>query len=100
LGWLVAEFIPLQMFKDFNERYADRIDFLSSNVPGPRKELIYGGSRVSDIIGFTFVGGLGIFIPIISYNDHFRISVTINECTDIDGDKFIKYLDEGLCELK
>jgi hypothetical protein len=96
---IISEFIPVQLFLDFNEQFGDKIDFLCSNIPGTQKELIYAGSRVKDSIAFAFTGGIKLFIPILSYNKKFRVAISVNDCIDFNKENFLNYLDIALNKL-
>jgi hypothetical protein len=95
----IVELIPVQILLDFNENFADIIDFLSSNVPGPKYELYFNESRVSDIIGFACANGMKLFMPIVSYNNQFRVSVSANSSIDFDMERFLRNLDDALTGL-
>jgi hypothetical protein len=97
----ILEIVPVQVLTDFNEKtFADMLDFAVSCVPGPSCPLYFDGSKVTDILGFSFAGYLNIHMPVISYNKQFRVSVSTYENLNFDHLGFMKYLDKGLNELK
>jgi NRPS condensation-like uncharacterized protein len=99
LGNYTGEILPFEFYVAINNLFMSRIDFICSNIPGPTEPLYYDGCKLTDIIGLPSAGGMKIFIPIVSYNKRFRITVAVNECVDFDQDKFLKYFDEGLNKL-
>jgi hypothetical protein len=97
----MLEILPIQMLSDFNEKsFVDMVDFCCSNVPGPSNPVYLGGSKVTDIIGLGSTGYSSLFIPVVSYNKQFRVSVSTYEPLDFDHLEFMRYVDKELIELR
>ena len=59
--------------------FANKVSGVLSNVPGPRQPLYFAGEEIKDIMFWVpRIGGLGIGISILSYNE----KVSLGICTD------------------
>ena len=76
--------------------YFSNVDLIISNIPGPKRELSYNGSVVSEI--YTVVSpGKGVsFITVMSYNDKFIVSMSIDTKLSIDSKDIINQIDNKI----
>jgi hypothetical protein len=71
-------------------------DITVSNVPGPRENLIYGGSKVLDLIPLLTTGFVHAVLGVVSYSDTFKFVLSYDTTLPQDPCKFIDYLDREM----
>jgi hypothetical protein len=97
---VALEFVPINQVVDLHESFGERVDFICSNLPGPCQPIYYDGCKVTDVVGIVYPGWAGIFIPVVSYNNHFRITVSAFEYLNFNEMEFFEYVDRELTELR
>ncbi len=91
----IPEFLVEQAIADVGRP----LDILISNVPGPRKEIFYGGSRVNTIMGTPNTGFFSNLLDVVSYNGEFSFTVMNDDKIKADMKVFIKMIEADLDEL-
>ena len=75
------------------------IDFVTSNVPGPKFPVYSSGSLVERNIPFGPLGGAGLNVTLYSYNGIAEIGINADRAAVPDGDVLTGYLRESLDEF-
>ncbi len=106
----VGEFIPFALAGVGTRLYtrmhlADKLkpifNLVITNVPGPQVPLYVGGARLLAHVGFAPIfDGVGLILPIFSYDGTLAIGATSDREIMPDVDVFTGYLEESLDELE
>ena len=90
---ILCNFISFRLINYFSMIYFSNVDLIISNIPGPKRELSYNGNTVKEI--YTVVSpGKGVpFIIVMSYNDKFIVSLSIDTKLSIDSKDIINKID-------
>lgn len=90
---ILCNFISFRLINYFSMIYFSNVDLIISNIPGPKRELSYNGNTVKEI--YTVVSpGKGVpFITVMSYNDKFIVSLSIDTKLSIDSKDIINKID-------
>jgi len=96
----MLEFMPLEIFQllIINQFYKN-VDFLPTNIPGPREPLYYYGSKVTDIIPVASTSVIKTNVMIFSYINKFRFIVCTDETAKLDRDEFMELIEQTLEEI-
>lgn len=89
---LLAEMMPLKLFKKVGVEIANNIHMTISNVAGPQKELLYCGGKVKSILPFNSTGPNHSFTLIFSYMDKIFVTPNFDKDLEIDPESFSKIL--------
>jgi hypothetical protein len=106
LNWanVLARFFSFRIINFFADFYCRNVDLVVSNVPGPTKKISIGIEKnstenyceINRIYACCSPGREIPFILIISYNNEFITSVTINKKYNVDEKKFINFIDKAI----
>jgi len=96
LAKILVEFAPKDFMNWISDWYMGNIDLVVSNLPGPTSPLYYAGSKVTKMIGFPTVSRFRTFIAISSYDNLFRIVMSVDVDSQIDSRNFIEMIDKQL----
>ena len=113
LNWanVLARFFSFRIINFFADFYCKNVDLVVSNVPGPTKKISIENKKISienkkisieniceinRIYACCSPGREIPFILVISYNNEFITSVTINKKYNVDEKKFINYIDKAI----
>lgn len=90
---ILCNFISFRLINYFSMIYFSNVDLIISNIPGPKRELSYNGNTVKEI--YTVISpGKGVpFITVMSYNDKFIVSLSIDTKLSIDSKDIINKID-------
>jgi hypothetical protein len=87
------------IFEFPSQALCDRFELAFSNVPGPKIKIDYKGNVIEDIITFiTPSRGLS-FLTLISYNEHFSLTFSIDDNSSVKPSDFINIIESELDEL-
>jgi len=75
------------------------VDFVTSNVPGPRTEVYLSGARIERIFGFGPLAGAAVNVTLFSYRDDLGIAVNTDRAAVPDSERFVACLEEGVEEV-
>ena len=75
------------------------IDFVTSNVPGPRFPVYTAGALVERLIPFGPLSGAGANLTLYSYNGNADIGLNVDRAAVPDGDVFTACIRDGLDEI-
>ena len=75
------------------------IDFVTSNVPGPRTEAYVSGARIESIFGFGPLTGAAANVTLFSYRNDLGIAVNTDRAAIPDPDLFLECLQAGFDEV-
>jgi diacylglycerol O-acyltransferase len=75
------------------------IDFVTSNVPGPRTEVFVSGSRIDAIYGFGPLAGAAANITVFSYLDQLGVAVNTDRAAVPDPALLVECLEAGFAEV-
>ena len=93
---VMFNYLPYYIARLVIKNFCNNCDITISNVPGPRENLVYCGSKVLDIIPITTTGFSHVFTGILSYSGHFRIIVCFDKSLQLDPNQFLKCIDHEL----
>ncbi|MEM7331266.1 MAG: wax ester/triacylglycerol synthase family O-acyltransferase [Chloroflexota bacterium] len=105
-----SEFVPfgiagqaakLYSRAQLSKRHNPVVNCVITNVPGPQIPLYLAGKRLLALMGSApILDGLGLMIPVFSYNGIVSISPTSSPNIMPDLDKFTRYIWESANELE
>jgi WS/DGAT/MGAT family acyltransferase len=75
------------------------IDFVTSNVPGPRLEVFVSGARIEAIYGFGPLSGAAANITVFSYLDQLGVAVATDRAAVPDPALLVECLEAGFAEV-
>lgn len=75
------------------------IDFVTSNVPGPRFAVYTGGARMESVYGFGPLSGAAANVTLFSYRGHVQIGINTDPAAVPDPDVFVQCLHKGFDEV-
>lgn len=75
------------------------IDFVTSNVPGPRFEVYMAGAKIERNIPFGPLGGAGANLTLYSHGGLAELGVNVDTAAVPDGEIFSEYIQEGIDEV-
>lgn len=86
LKWanVIGRLFSYRVIDFFGDLYCGNVDLVLSNIPGPTSELTYAGSRVESINPLLSPGRGIIFAIVMTYNNSFRINLSIPDNLNID----------------
>ena len=108
LTWaqVLGRFISFRIINFFADLYCRNVDLVVSDVPGPTKKIFIGTENnnnnnccVDKIYACCSPGREIPFVLVMSYNNEFRTSVTVNEKYNVDAKKFLAFVDQGIEEF-
>ena len=73
--------------------YASNLSLVISNVPGPKSQLIYAGTKVSAIIPTPNPGFYYTTLIIITYNGEFNFTLATDSNVDLNASLFMKTIE-------
>ncbi len=83
------------------EKHRPIFNLVITNVPGPQMPLYVGGAKLLAQVGAAPVlDGMGLILPIFSYNGTLAIGVTACRKVLPDAEAFTGYLEDALGELE
>ena len=87
------------IFECPSQALCDRFELAFTNVPGPKIKIDYKGNVIEDIITFiTPSRGLS-FLTLISYNEQFSLTFSIDDNSSVKPSDFIDIIESELDEL-
>jgi len=92
-------FAPNFLIQYTSEETTKNVDFIISNVPGPKKPIYYAGCKVLNMVSIPTQAIVNNFILICSYDDRFSISIASDESIKANMTDFKKMLEEDIDNL-
>ena len=71
-------------------------DITMSNVPGPKVNLIYAGSKVEDLIAIFTTGFTHVFLMVMSYGGSFKFNLTYDSSLGLDPNVFMSFIHDEM----
>jgi WS/DGAT/MGAT family acyltransferase len=75
------------------------LDFVTSNVPGPRRPVWVSGGKIEQMIPFGPLAGAAANVTLFSYDGRLQIGVNTDAAAVTDPAKFTMCLEEGFGEV-
>jgi len=75
------------------------VDFVTSNVPGPRFEVFLSGAKLDAVIGFGPLSGAALNITLFSYTDRSHLGIASDPASVPDPDLLVACLRKGFDEV-
>jgi WS/DGAT/MGAT family acyltransferase len=75
------------------------IDFVTSNVPGPRVDLYVAGARIEGVVGYGPLTGAATNVTLFSVLDRAHLGITTDPAAVPDSERFVGCLREGFEEV-
>jgi diacylglycerol O-acyltransferase / wax synthase len=75
------------------------IDFVTSNVPGPRFEMYVAGARLEGVVGYGPLTGAAANVTLFSYLDRAHLGISTDPAAVPDPGAFVTCLAEGFDEV-
>ena len=87
------------IFEIASQALCNRFELAFTNVPGPKVKLNYGNNIIDNLI-FYITPSRGLsFLCLISYNEEFRLTLSVDENCDVKSDMYLKLIESELDEL-
>jgi len=93
---LLSGLIPDSYTNAANMNYAKPIDLIVSNVPGPKSQLIYSGTKVTSLMPTPNQLFFNNFLAIITYNDEFCFTFSTDSNKNVNANDFVELLEKEL----
>jgi WS/DGAT/MGAT family acyltransferase len=75
------------------------IDFVTSNVPGPRFDVYAAGARIDAVYGFGPLAGAALNVTLFSYRDEVRMGINSDPAAIPDPELLLECLTKGFSEV-
>jgi hypothetical protein len=75
------------------------LDFVTSNVPGPRRAVYASGAKIEHMFPFGPLAGAAANITLFSYDGELQLGVNTDASAVPDPDVFADCLSKGLDEV-
>jgi WS/DGAT/MGAT family acyltransferase len=75
------------------------IDFVTSNVPGPRFEVYLAGAKLQGVVGYGPLAGAATNVTLFSYVDRAHLGIATDPSAVPDPELFVTCLEEGFDEV-
>ena len=75
------------------------IDFVTSNVPGPRFDVYVAGAKLEGVVGYGPLTGAATNVTLFSLRDHAHLGISTDPAAISDPDLFVTCLREGFREV-
>jgi diacylglycerol O-acyltransferase / wax synthase len=75
------------------------IDFVTSNVPGPRLDVYVAGAKLEGVVGYGPLTGAAINVTLFSVRDHAHLGISTDPAAVPDPELFVTCLSEGFEEV-
>ena len=75
------------------------VDFVTSNVPGPRFDVYVAGAKLERVVGFGPLAGAGLNVTLFSYGDTAHLGINMDPAAVTDPARFVACLREGFDEV-
>jgi len=75
------------------------VDFVTSNVPGPRFEMYVAGARLDGVVGYGPLTGAAANVTLFSYLDRAHLGISTDPAAVPDPERFVTCLGEGFDEV-
>jgi diacylglycerol O-acyltransferase len=75
------------------------VDFVASNVPGPRFEVWVAGAKLEGVVGFGPLAGAAANLTLFSYLNQAYLGITTDPAAVPDAELFVSCLREGFDEV-
>lgn len=98
--WLLTAILPYHILIDLYRKGLRDTDFTISNVPGPKKALVYSQNECLDIIPYITKGLHYSFFPVFTYANKLRIAFAIDANLILDPEQCINYFLKSLKKLQ
>jgi hypothetical protein len=75
------------------------IDFVASNVPGPRFDVFVAGAHIDAIFGFGPLAGAAVNATLFSYRDRLHLGLATDPAAVPDPETLLECLEKGFAEV-
>src|SRR4029453_8939421 len=75
------------------------IDFVTSNVSGPRVQVFVGGAKVDGVVGYGPLTGAATNVPLFSLGDQAHLGISMDPAAISDPELFVASLRDGFAEV-
>jgi diacylglycerol O-acyltransferase / wax synthase len=75
------------------------IDFVTSNVPGPRREVFTAGAKMEEVYGFGPLSGAAINVTLFSYAGNCFVAINSDPAAVPDPERLRECLEAGFSEV-
>ncbi len=75
------------------------VDFVTSNVPGPRFDVYLSGAKLESVFGFGPLTGAAINVTLFSYTDRSHLGIASDPASVPDPDLLIACMQKGFDEV-
>lgn len=96
IGEVLNEFLPLQHVHRLGMNMAVNFDATISNLPGPVVPIYFNGCKVTQMCPIISSHNVSSFMPVITYDKHFRILYTITEELNYHPKELLDIIDNVL----
>ena len=75
------------------------VDFVTSNVPGPRFEVFLSGAKLDAVFGFGPLAGAALNVTLFSYTDRSYLGIASDPSSVPDPDLLVACMRRGFDEV-
>ena len=87
------------IFEIAAQALCNRFELAFTNIPGPKSKIYYNGNVIEDLITFITPSRGLPFITLISYNELFNFTLSIDQNCNIKPVEYLKLIENELDEL-
>lgn len=96
----ISDYIPKKIEEMGAKYLGSKLMAVLSNVPGPKEELLFAGEPIRSMLFWlphTYEMGMGL--SVVSYNDTFRLGITVDANIVKDPDKIADFFEQEFHSL-
>ena len=75
------------------------VDFVTSNVPGPRFPVYVSGAKILAMIPFGPASGAAANVTLFSYDGHVHVGINCDQAAVPDSERLTECLEAGVDEV-
>ena len=102
MSWMVSYInllFPRSFSKEISKIGCHTVDFILSNVPGPKESIYFDGCKVTSCESFPPLGYNKAFCTLFTYNGKLYLQMTFDKTLNIDEEELISCIEKEINDL-
>lgn len=95
----VLRHLPIPVYTALFGAMLKGVDFITSNVPGPPREVFVSGARIETVHGFGPLSGAAANLTLFSYGDRLGLAINTDRAAVPDPEVFVACVQAGVVEV-